>query len=124
EKTEHQHQSNQHACRTTLHHNSVLSNPRSAFSRAVVTGFNLLRPRTQNENTTDTRSTIARAPKREAGSVISYLFLILAARRQLVRSAGAGRTKKQFAPVRESKIPAVGPVRPVFRLVSIDHHLG
>jgi RNase_H superfamily len=45
-------------------------------------------------------------------------------RRQLVGSAGTGGAEKQFASVRKSKIPAVGAVRPVFRLVSIDHDFG
>src|SRR5580704_11179580 len=50
-------------------------------------------------------------------------LLGLGRRRQLVRSAGPGGTEKQFASVREGKIPTVGAVRAVFRLVPIDHDL-
>jgi hypothetical protein len=44
--------------------------------------------------------------------------------RQLVRSAGSGGTEEQFASVREGKIPTVGAVRAIFRLIAVDHDLG
>src|SRR6202023_3457913 len=65
---------------------------------------------------------------RDLGYLVDWVSCLLGLgrgpRRQLVRSTGSGGAEKQFASVREGEIPAVGPMRPVFRLVPIDQDLG
>src|SRR5258708_1019894 len=62
--------------------------------------------------------------RRNAISYEGLLGLRRGPRGQLVGSTGSGRAEKQLASVRECKIPAVGAIRPVFRLVPIDYDIG
>ena len=53
---------------------------------------------------------------RQLASRLSLFFVVW--------SAGPGRAYKQFAPVWERQIPAVGPIGPVLRPIAIDNNLG